>query len=144
METEIFKKFAEQVKKRTGMNFLWLVAALVAMHFACTFIPATLRTVLRFFQTQATSSITLSPHDALQKGLRNFVRKSTVKASDSWLNARGRHEERDINGELQPIVGSLKQMFLFNDALFILDKANTIIDTRSTQEDNEDQDADTF
>jgi len=143
IETEIFKKFAEQVTKRTGVDFMWLVAALVAMHSARTFIPSTLRTVLRFFQTQATSSITLSPHDALQKGLRNFVRKSTVKTNNSWLNVRGRHEERDINGELQPIVGSLKQMFLFNDTLFILDEANNT-DTKSTQEDDEDQDADAF
>lgn len=135
VETEIFKQTCEHIKKKTGLDLCRLIAVIVSTISAGTLLPKMATSFLQFFKTQVTSSVTLSPNDnALQDGLLRFVRNSAVKPEESWLAFRGRHDERDSDGELKPVVGDVKQLFTFNDIIFILNKAQSDTDPGSYQD----------
>jgi chaperone BCS1 len=81
-------------------------------------------------KTQVTSSVTLGPNDgALKDGLLRFIRNNTMSTSKSWLSFRGRHEQRNIAGELQPLPGEIKQAFWFDESLFVLDEPESGINS---------------
>jgi hypothetical protein len=68
--------------------------------------------LLHFTKTQVTSSIMIGENDdTIRQGLFRLVRDTMVDTNKSWLSFRGRHDERDSDGKLQPLVGELKKFF---------------------------------
>jgi chaperone BCS1 len=121
MESHIFKQVSEQLQQRTGLDMRWLIAACIAINAGKNVAPKLLGKVLHQVKTQVTSSVTLGPNDgALRDGLLRFIRAQATNTNKSWLSLRGRHEQRNSDGELQPLPGELKQVFWFNETLFIL------------------------
>jgi chaperone BCS1 len=125
MESPIFIEICAQIRKRTGLNTQWIIAAALAINSAKDAIPIVFQEALHQVKKQVTSSITLGSNDSdLHNGLLRFVRNSGVGSNESWLSLSGRHEQRDSGGELRPLAGDMKQVFWWKDVLFVLDRGS--------------------
>jgi chaperone BCS1 len=123
VETHVFKTARDQIKKKRGLDLNWLVAFIATLNAGKAIVPKMLTSLLHFTKTQVTSSIMIGENDdTIRQGLFRLVRDTMVDTNKSWLSFRGRHDERDSDGKLQPLGGELKKFFAWNGIIFILDQ----------------------
>jgi chaperone BCS1 len=142
VETKIFKSTQKEIKKRTKIDIVQILAACVAVHKASKTIPDLMATILDSVKERATSSMRIGVENSRSyKGILGLVARKSSSDCSWWLKFGGQHDYLSADGTITPLPNQADRFFWHDKTLFSLEVSGpkTLVHSYNDPDDDDDQ-----
>jgi chaperone BCS1 len=142
VETKIFKSTQKEIKKRTKIDIVQILAACVAVHKASKTIPDLMATILDSVKERATSSMRIGVENSRSyKGILGLAARKSSSDCSWWLKFGGQHDYLSADGTITPLPNQADRFFWHDKTLFSLEVSGpkTLVHSYNDPDDDDDQ-----